>query len=71
MIDDAVASKQDFETREIKTLFRPPGDKATNDQIAAQTEKVLKDCERLHAALNDVVGAAYAPVTYTLKIAAE
>ena len=41
------------------------------EQIAAQTEKVLKEAERQHAALEAVVRAAYAPVTYTLKITAE
>ena len=67
-IDAAVASKQAFETRQIKTLFRVPGDKVTMEQISAQTEKVLKDTERQHAALEAVVRAAYAPITYTLAI---
>jgi len=68
LIDAAVAAKQDFETRQVKVLFRPPGDKATMAQISAQTEKVLADTEKEHAALEAVVRSAYAPVTYTIKI---
>ena len=71
MVDAAVTAKQDFETRQIKTLFRPPGNDPTPEQIAAQTEKVFEDTERQHAALEHVIQVAYAPVTYTLKISAE
>jgi lysophospholipase L1-like esterase len=71
MIDAAVAAKQAFETRQIKAVFRAVGDKATMEQIQAQTEKELKSTERVHAALESVVRAAYAPVSYTLKVAAE
>jgi len=70
-IDAAVAAKQDFETRQIKALFRRPGDKLTMAQITAHTEKVLADTERERAALAAVIRHAYAPVTYTLKITAE
>ena len=70
-VDAAVADKQDFETRQIKTLFRVPGDPVTMEQITAQTEKVLADTEREHAALEAVIRTAYAPVTYTLTITAE
>lgn len=71
LVDAAVASKQAFETRQVKTLFRVPGDKVSMEQIAAQTEKVLADTERQHAALEAVVGTAYAPVTYTLQVIPE
>jgi lysophospholipase L1-like esterase len=71
LIDAAVSAKQDFETRQIKVLFRPADDKATAAQIAEQTEKVLEDTEREHAALENVIRIAYAPVTYTLKISPE
>ena len=70
-IDAAVSDKQDFETRQIKTLFRVPGDQVAMEQITAQTEKVLADTEREHAAREAVIRTTYAPVTYTLKIAAE
>ena len=68
LIDAAVSAKQDFESRQVKVLFRPPGDKLTMAQIAAQTEKVLADTEKQHAALEAVIRTAYAPVAYTLKI---
>jgi hypothetical protein len=70
MIDAAVASKQAFETRQIKTIFRMPDNKDM-DQITAQTDKIVKDTEKEHAALESAVRAAYAPVTYTLKVTAE
>lgn len=70
-IDAAVSDKQDFETRQIKVLFRVPGDNVTMEQVTARTEKILSDTEREHAALENVVRTAYAPVTYTLKITAE
>lgn len=72
MVDAAVSAKQDFETRQIKTLFRPDGNLgAPIEQVVAQTEKVLADSERQHAALENVIRAAYAPVTYIIKITPE
>lgn len=71
LVDAAVANKQDFETREIKTMFRPADDKATMEQIAAQTDKVIDDCEDIHAALVAVVHASYEPVTYNLSVKPE
>ena len=71
LVDAAVSAKQDFETRQIKTLFRPAGDHATAEQIQAQTEKVFADTEREHSALENVVRTSYAPVSYTLKITAQ
>jgi lysophospholipase L1-like esterase len=71
LVDAAVSAKQDFETRQIKTLFRPTGDHATAEQIQDQTEKVFADTEREHSALENVVRTSYAPVSYTLKITAE
>lgn len=71
MIDAAVDGKQDFETREVKNLFRVPGDKVTMKQITDQTDKVLKDAEREHAALEAAIHIAYAPVTYTLTVTPE
>jgi hypothetical protein len=71
LVDAAVSAKQDFETRQVKGLFRPPGDKPTPQQITAQTEKVLAETERIHAALENVIHTTYAPVTYTLSITPE
>ncbi len=58
LIDAAVAAKQDFATREVKTLFRVPGDKITMAQIATHTDKVFADLEKQHDALVAVVRAA-------------
>jgi len=71
MIDAAVSNKQEFETREVKYLFRVPGDKVTMKQIAEQTDKVFKDVEREHAALEEAVHVACIPVTYSLSVTAE
>jgi len=70
-IDAAVASKQAFETREIKNLFRPSDGKDTMKQIAEHTDKILKDAERERAAYEAVIRVAYAPVTYTLTVTRE
>jgi lysophospholipase L1-like esterase len=71
LIDAAVSAKQDFETRQVKTLFRGTVDNPSMAQINAQTERVLADTEREHAALENVVRTAYAPVTYTIKVTPE
>ena len=72
MVDAAVSAKQEFETRQIKTIFRPGGKlDAPMSQVVPLTEKMLAATERQHAALENYVRAAYAPVTYTLKISAE
>lgn len=70
-IDAAVACKQACETREIKNLFRPSVEKPTMQQIAEQTEKILKDAERERAAYAEAIRVAYAPVTYTLTVTRE
>jgi hypothetical protein len=72
MVDAAVSAKQEFETRQIKTIFRPGGKlDAPMDQVTALTDKMLADTERQHAALENYIHAAYSPVTYTLKVTAE
>jgi hypothetical protein len=71
MIDAAVDGKQAFETREIKNLFRVPGDNVTMEQIAQQTDRMLKDAERERDALEKAIRVAYAPVTYTLTVTPE
>ncbi len=71
MIDAAVDGKQAFETREIKNLFRVSGDKITMEQIAEQTDKMLKDAERERDALEKAIRVAYAPVTYSLTVTPE
>ncbi len=71
-VDAAVSAKQEFETRQIKAIFRPGGNLSTPmDQVAALTDKMLAETERQHTALEGYVRAAYAPVTYTIKVTAE
>jgi hypothetical protein len=62
-VDDAVAAKQAFETRQIKQAFRSAEAKADMGAVAAQTEKERQP-------LADAVKAAFVPVTHTLKIEA-
>jgi lysophospholipase L1-like esterase len=63
-VDDAVAAKQTYETKEIKALFHPKGVKPDMGTVAPAAEK---DREPLVAA----VKAAFVPVTHTIKIVAE
>jgi hypothetical protein len=60
-VDQAVAAKQDFETKQIKKAFRSAEAKADMEGVAARTEQ-----ER--ASLVAAVKAAFVPVTHTLKI---
>ena len=57
----AVGSKQDYETRQIKTLFHGLEGSADMEGTAAVTEKA-------HDRLVGALKASYAPVTHTLKI---
>ena len=72
MVDAAVSDKQDFETRQVKAVFRPGGRlDAPMSEVVPQTEKTWDETERQHAALENYVRAAYSPVTYTIKVVAE
>ncbi|HXS69435.1 MAG TPA: SGNH/GDSL hydrolase family protein [Candidatus Polarisedimenticolia bacterium] len=71
-VDAAVGAKQLFETREMKTDFRPGGNlRAPLDQVVAQTEKVVADDEKKHDELAAAVHNAFVPVTHSIKISAE
>jgi hypothetical protein len=71
-VDAAVAAKQAFETHEMKQDFRPKGiSQPSIEQVAAQTETVVKADELKHAELAAAVRTAFVPVTYTIKITAE
>ena len=63
-VDDAVGRKQNYETRQIKTLFH--GEEGQTDMAAtvALTEKVRQP-------LADAIAAAFVPVEHQLKITAE
>ncbi len=60
-VDAAVAAEQEYETKQIKKIFRGPEAKADMEAVAAQTEK-----ER--APLAEAIKTAFVPVTWTLKI---
>lgn len=71
-VDAAVAAKQEFETKEMKTDFRPNGNlRAPIEQVILQTEKVVKEDEKKHNELADAVRAAFVPVTHIIEIEAE
>jgi lysophospholipase L1-like esterase len=71
-VDAAVAAKQEFETKEMKTDFRPKGvQRPTIDEVNDQTEKVVKEDEKIHAQLAAAVRDAFVPVTHIIKILPE
>lgn len=63
-VDAAIAAKQDFETRQIKKLFRSP-------EAKTNMTAVLTESEKEHARLVAAVESAFIPVTHTLKIEAQ
>ncbi len=71
-VDAAVIAKQEFETHEMKTDFRPKGvQHPTIEAVTAQTEQVVKEDEATHNKLAGAVSAAFVPVTHTIRIEAE
>jgi lysophospholipase L1-like esterase len=71
-VDAAVAAKQEFETKEMKTDFRPKGiQRPSIDDVITQTEKVVKEDEKNHDELAAAVRGAFAPVTHIIKILPE
>jgi len=63
-VDDAVANKQDYETRQIKDLFHGPEGRADAAMTAELTEKV-------RTPLAEAVRTAFVPVRHTIAIASE
>lgn len=63
-VDDAVAKKQAYETRQVKELFHGPEGRADLDATAALTEKV-------RAPLAAAIRRAMKPVKHTLRLEAE
>lgn len=63
-VDKAVAQKQAYETRQVKTLFHGPEGRADMDATAALTETT-------RAPLAKAIEAAFVPVRHTLRIEAE
>jgi hypothetical protein len=62
-VDEAVAKKQAYETRQIKDLFHGPEGRADMAMTAALTEKA-------RAPLADAIRAAFVPVRHTITIKA-
>ncbi len=63
-VDKAVAAKQEYETRQIKTLFHGPEGKADMEATVRLTELARQP-------LVDAVRAAFVPVTYALEVLPE
>jgi hypothetical protein len=71
-VDAAVTAKQEFETHEMKTDFRPKGVQGPSiDAVIAQTEKIVKEDEKTHDQLAAAVRDAFVPVTHTIKVLPE
>ena len=60
-VDEAVAAKQAYETRQVKTLFHGPEGKADMETTAALTEKT-------RAPLVAAIRNAFTPVRHTISI---
>jgi hypothetical protein len=60
-VDEAVARKQEFETKQIKDLFHGEAGKA-------DMEKTVTESEKDRAPLVAAIKAAFVPVTHTLTI---
>ena len=63
-VDDAIAKKQAYETRQVKDLFHGPEGSADMDLTALLTEKVRKP-------LVQAVTRSFVPVKHTIRIEAE
>ena len=71
-VDAAVAAKQEFETKEMKSDFRPNKDlRAPIEAVITQTEKVVKEDENTHNTLDAAVHNAFVPITHVIKIEAQ
>ncbi len=63
-VDEAVAKKQAFETKQIKQTFRSSEAKADMEAVAAQTEREREP-------LVGAIKTAFVPVTHTIRISTE
>jgi len=63
-VDEAVAKKQAYETRQVKTLFHGPEGRTDMEATVALTEKIRKP-------LADAIAAAFVPVQHTIRIEAQ
>jgi len=60
-VDNAIAAKQAYETRQIKTLFHGDEGRLNMEETVAFTEKLRKR-------LAEAIPAAFKPVTHTIRI---
>jgi lysophospholipase L1-like esterase len=60
-VDEAVAAKQAYETKQIKEIFH-------GSEGQADINKAVTDTEAVRAPLEAAIGAAMAPVTHTIRI---
>ncbi len=63
-VDEAVAAKQAFETKQVKQVFHGPEGKADMEAAVAKTEAEREP-------LAGAIRAAFVPVTHTIRIVAE
>jgi GDSL-like Lipase/Acylhydrolase family len=63
-VDETVANKQAYETRQVKTLFHGPEGRADMDATVTLTEKTRKP-------LAAAIEAAFVPVQHTIRIEGE
>ena len=63
-VDAAVAAKQEYETRQIKTMFHGP-------EANLDMEAIEKITERVRAPLAAALKKSLVPVTHTLSLVAE
>ncbi len=63
-VDEAVARKQEYETRQVKMLFHGPEGQVDMDMTVALTDKT-------RAPLVEAVEAAFVPVRHTIRIEAQ
>ncbi|HXC34680.1 MAG TPA: SGNH/GDSL hydrolase family protein [Candidatus Acidoferrales bacterium] len=66
-VDSAVASKQAFETKEIKEMFHGKSN-SSGAALVAQSESVVGQAEEERDDLVSAVHAAFVPVTYVIKV---
>lgn len=67
-VDAAVAAKQEFETKEIKDIFRHVENKSSIEAITAHTDEIVGPTEAQRDVLVKAMEAAFVPVTHTIRI---
>jgi hypothetical protein len=63
-VDEAVAAKQNYETKQVKTIFHGP-------EAKTDMEGAVKKTEAERAPLAEAIKTAFVPVTHTIRITPE